>query len=190
MIIMIDNYDSFTYTLVQYFQILHQEVAVFYHDKISLLDIEALSPSHLVLSPGPNSPNEAGISLAAIEHFYKDLPILGVCLGHQCLAQAFGGRIVPAKEIIHGQTSVIHHRQKKLFHHIKNPFKATRYHSLAVEEASLPSCLEIDAWSDDNTIMAISHSDYPLYGVQFHPEAILTEYGLEILKNFICLGNK
>lgn len=183
MLLLIDNYDSFTYNLVQYFQCLKQEVLVFPHDKISIEQIKTLNPQHLVLSPGPKSPNEAGICLEAIREFHTKLPILGVCLGHQCLAQAFGGRIIQAPEIIHGKTSSITHNYQGLFKTIPNPFNATRYHSLAVERESLPSCFSIDAWVND-TIMAISHRNYPLFGVQFHPEAILSEYGMPLLENF------
>ncbi|CAM2978788.1 anthranilate synthase component II [Legionella worsleiensis] len=184
MLLLIDNYDSFTYNLVQYFQCLHQTVIVHPNDHISIDDIRKLAPQFLVISPGPNSPNEAGISLEAIKTLHKELPILGVCLGHQCLAQAFGGTIIPAPEIMHGKTSEIEHNSKGLFKNIPDRFKATRYHSLAVEQASLPECFSIDAWVD-NTIMAISHRQYPLFGLQFHPEAILSQYGLQLLENFL-----
>lgn len=184
MILLIDNYDSFTYNLVQYFQCLKQEVMVIEHDKIDLKTINTLAPQYLVISPGPKAPEDAGISLAAIRTFYKKIPILGICLGHQCLAQAFGGKIIPATEIIHGQTSVITHHYQGLFKTLPNYFKATRYHSLAVESESLPTCFSIDAWSD-STIMAISHRQYPLFGLQFHPEAILSQHGLTLLENFL-----
>lgn len=184
MLLLIDNYDSFTYNLVQYFQCLGQEVLVAKHDQITLQQIKILEPSYLVISPGPNSPNEAGISLAAIEAFHKHVPILGICLGHQCLAQAFGGAIIAAPEIMHGKTSTITHHYQGIFKNIPNNFQATRYHSLAVEVASLPPCFSIDAWAKE-TIMAISHRQYPLFGLQFHPEAILSEHGLTLLENFL-----
>jgi len=183
-LLIIDNYDSFTYNLVQYFQSLNQEVLVYSHDKISIQQIKALAPQYVVLSPGPKSPNEAGICLEVIQVFHHQLPILGICLGHQCLAQAFGGTIIQAPEIIHGKTSIIEHNNQGLFKNIPNHFNATRYHSLAVEALSLPSCFSIDAWAKE-TIMAISHKQYPLFGVQFHPEAILSEYGLDLLDNFL-----
>jgi len=184
MLLIIDNYDSFTYNLVQYFQCLGQEVRVFMHDCISLEMIEQLSPDYLVISPGPKSPQDAGISLAAIDYFYRKLPILGICLGHQCLAHAFGGQIIQAPEIMHGKTSKIGHHKQGLFKELPNFFTATRYHSLAVNINTLPSCFAIDAWAEE-TIMAISHRDYPLYGLQFHPEAILSEHGLQLLAHFL-----
>jgi anthranilate synthase component 2 len=184
MLLLIDNYDSFTYNLVQYFQHLNQEVLVFEHDKISLNEINELDPQYLVISPGPKSPDEAGISLAVIKEFHQKIPILGICLGHQCLAQAFGGIIIPASEIMHGRTSSILHNYQGIFKNIPNLFNATRYHSLAVDVASLPECFSIDAWADE-TIMAISHRQYPLFGLQFHPEAILSEHGLQLLENFL-----
>jgi len=184
MLLLIDNYDSFTYNLVQYFQQLNQDVRVFEHDKINLNQIEKLAPQYLVISPGPKSPIDAGISLAAIQEFHKHIPILGICLGHQCMAQVFGGKIIPAPEIMHGKTSSILHNYQGIFKNIPNLFKATRYHSLAVDVESLPTCFSIDAWAKD-TIMAISHRQYPLFGLQFHPEAILSEYGLQLLENFL-----
>lgn len=184
MLLIIDNYDSFTYNLVQYFQILGQEVLIYTHDKITIKQIKELSPQYLVISPGPKSPDDAGISMEAIHTFHKDIPILGVCLGHQCLAQVFGGNIVSAPEIMHGKISNILHHYQGIFKNIPNYFKATRYHSLAVDIASLPTCFSIDAWADD-TIMAISHRQYPLYGLQFHPEAILSQHGLKLLENFL-----
>lgn len=184
MITVIDNYDSFTYNLVHYLQILGQEVQVFLHDQITVKQIEQLKPSHLIISPGPNSPKEAGISVAAIQYFQQKMPILGVCLGHQSIAYAFGGHIIRAPQIIHGKSFPIFHNKQGLFQDIPNYFQATRYHSLAVECASLPTSLQIDAWTD-STIMAISHREYPIFGLQFHPEAILSEYGLEILQNFL-----
>lgn len=184
MILFIDNYDSFTYNLVHYFQNLDQEVLVYKHDQINCDQIRALAPEHIVISPGPNSPKDAGISLELIENFYQEIPILGICLGHQCLAQAFGGTIVPAPEIMHGKTSKICHNYQRLFKNIPNFFTATRYHSLVAEVESLPTCFSIDAWADE-TIMAISHRQYPLFGLQFHPEAILSQYGMQLLENFL-----
>lgn len=189
MLVIIDNYDSFTYNLVQYFQQLGQDVLVFKHDCITIEAIQQLAPNHIVISPGPKGPKEAGISLAAIEYFYTNTPILGVCLGHQCLAYAFGANIIQAPEIIHGKTSIINHHQIGLFDGLPTPFRAARYHSLAVERDSLPSCFRIDAWTND-TIMAISHRKYPLFGLQFHPEAVLTEHGLQLLSRFINYENK
>lgn len=184
MLLLIDNYDSFTYNLVQYFQILKQEVCVYFNDAISLAEVHALNPSQIVISPGPKGPEEAGISLDIIKHFYSVFPILGVCLGHQCLAHAFGGTIIQANEIFHGKTSLIEHTGQGLFKSIPTPFIATRYHSLAVDRNSLPNCFTVDAWTDD-TIMAISHKKYPLHGLQFHPESILSEHGLELLAQFL-----
>ncbi|RAP38402.1 aminodeoxychorismate/anthranilate synthase component II [Legionella quinlivanii] len=184
MLVLIDNYDSFTYNLVQYFQILGQNVEVVLSDQVTISDIEKLEPEYLVISPGPNRPEDAGISMEAIQYFHQKLPILGVCLGHQCLAQAFGGRIIGAPQIMHGKTSSILHHKLHLFKDIPNPFNATRYHSLLVETSSLPQCFSIDAWAN-NDIMAISHRHYPLYGLQFHPESILTEHGLHLLRNFL-----
>lgn len=184
MLLLIDNYDSFTYNLVQYFQCLDQEVLVVKNDEVSIGDIEALKPDYLVISPGPKGPEDAGISMAAIQYFHQTLPILGICLGHQCLAQSFGASIVRANEIIHGKTSAINHNKQGLFSGLPAHFKATRYHSLAIDPASLPACFSIDAWAD-KTIMAISHREYPLYGLQFHPEAILSEFGLALLGRFL-----
>lgn len=184
MLLIIDNYDSFTYNLVQYFQCLGQEVIVAAHDQINLDRIQQLAPDYLVISPGPKSPDDAGISLAVIHTFYQTIPILGVCLGHQCLAQAFGGTIIKAPEIIHGKTSTILHNNQRLFKGITNYFQATRYHSLAVEINTLPTFFSIDAWANQ-TIMAISHLQYPLFGLQFHPEAILSEHGMSLLENFL-----
>ncbi|ARG97851.1 anthranilate synthase component II [Legionella micdadei] len=184
MLILIDNYDSFTYNLVQYFQSLGQTVRVFANDQVSIEEIEHLAPEYLVISPGPKGPENAGISLAAIKHFYQRIPILGVCLGHQCIAYSFGASIIQAPEIIHGKTSLISHHKQGLFRNLPNPFKATRYHSLAVDISTLPPCFAIDAWAQQ-TIMAISHRQYPLYGLQFHPESILTEYGMTLLGQFL-----
>ncbi|WP_028388480.1 anthranilate synthase component II [Legionella fairfieldensis] len=188
MLLLIDNYDSFTYNLVQYFQCLKQNVFVFENDRINISDIERLSPQYLVISPGPKGPEEAGISLPLIRYFYRKLPILGICLGHQCLAHAFGASIIQAPEIIHGKTSSITHNKRGLFHDLPNCFQAARYHSLAVDSKTLPSCFAIDAWAD-TTIMAISHRQYPLYGLQFHPESVLSEHGLTLLNNFLHYEN-
>ena len=184
MLLVIDNYDSFTYNLVQYFQILGQEVLIYANDGITIPQIKQLAPDYIVISPGPNGPKEAGISLDVIRAFYQDIPILGICLGHQCLAYAFGAEIISAPKIVHGKASRIIHHKQGLFRNIPNPFLATRYHSLAVDCATLPTCFAIDAWAFE-TIMAISHRQFPLYGLQFHPEAILTEHGLQLLSHFL-----
>ncbi|WP_133128213.1 aminodeoxychorismate/anthranilate synthase component II [Legionella nagasakiensis] len=189
MLLIIDNYDSFTYNLVQYFQCLEQEVVIYPHDKIAISDIARLSPDYLVISPGPKAPEDAGISLPAIKHFYQTIPILGICLGHQCLAHAFGGKIIQAPSIMHGKTSNIYHHKQGLFQGVPNHFRATRYHSLIADINTLPTCFAIDAWADE-TIMAISHRQYPLYGLQFHPEAILSEYGMQLLTNFLQYEHK
>ncbi len=193
MLLMIDNYDSFTYNLVQYFGELGAEVCVRRNDQIDIAGIEALDPDQLVISPGPCTPNEAGISVEVIRHFAGKKPILGVCLGHQSIGQAFGGRIVHAGEIMHGKTSLIHHADTGVFAGIANPFEATRYHSLVIEKASLPDCLEVTAWTLDDKgevdeIMGIRHREYPIEGMQFHPESILTEHGHRLLKNFLDIG--
>ena len=189
MLLMIDNYDSFTFNLVQYFQQLGQEVVVKRNDEIMLEEIEALAPDHLVISPGPCTPNEAGISLAAIEHFQGKLPILGVCLGHQAIAQVFGQQVIRAQRVMHGKTSDIAHSKKRLFNELPEPLTVTRYHSLLVDE--IPQQFELDAWFDSpecgREIMAMSHKTLPIFGVQFHPESILTDKGLELLNNFLNL---
>ena len=185
MLLMIDNYDSFTYNLVQYFSELGQEVVVERNDKISLKEIKNLNPEFLVLSPGPCTPNEAGLSLDIVNNFKGKIPILGVCLGHQTIGQAFGGKITHAKTIMHGKTSDIHHTNKGVFKGLSNPFTATRYHSLVIERESLPDCFEITAWTDDEEIMGIRHKELYIEGVQFHPESILSEYGHDLLRNFI-----
>jgi len=185
MVLMIDNYDSFTYNLVQYLGELGEDVRVFRNDAITLDEIEVLDPASLVISPGPCTPNEAGISIPLIERFAGRVPILGVCLGHQSIGQAFGGRVVHAKNVMHGKTSAIHHTGKGVFASLPNPLTATRYHSLVIERATLPECLEITAWSDDGEIMGVRHRSYPIEGVQFHPESILTEAGHELLENFL-----
>jgi len=187
MILMIDNYDSFTYNLVQYLGALKQEVKVFRNDKITIAQIKKLNPKKILISPGPGRPEDAGVSCAVIKEFAKELPILGVCLGHQALGFVYGGKIVQAKELMHGKTSLIYHNKKDIFKSIPNPFEATRYHSLVVDRKSLPSCFEIIAWTKDKEIMGLKHKDYPLWGVQFHPESILTKFGMNILANFLRL---
>ena len=185
MLLMIDNYDSFTYNLVQYFGELGEEVKVIRNDEIDLAGVAALKPDHIVVSPGPCTPNEAGVSVPLIKEFSGKVPILGVCLGHQSIGQAFGGKIVRAKELMHGKTSMIHHTDAGVFHGLPNPFRATRYHSLVIERASLPDCLEITAWTDDGEIMGVRHKTLAVEGVQFHPESILTEHGHAMLANFL-----
>jgi len=185
MLLMIDNYDSFTYNLVQYLAEIGQEVEVVRNDKISIEEINKLNPQYIVISPGPCTPNEAGISLELIEAFKGKIPILGVCLGHQSIGQAFGGKIIHAQTIMHGKTSKISHNNKGVFRGIKNPFIATRYHSLVVEKQTLPNCFDITAWTDDNEIMGIKHKELAIEGVQFHPESILSEHGHDLLKNFL-----
>ena len=184
-LLMIDNYDSFTYNLVQYFGELGAEVLVHRNDEISLAEIEALQPSHLVVSPGPCSPAEAGISVAAIQHFAGKLPILGVCLGHQSIGAAFGGRIIRAQQLMHGKTSVIHTLQQGVFAGLPKDYTVNRYHSLAIERSSCPAVLEVTAWTDDGEIMGVRHRSLPIEGVQFHPESILTEHGHALLNNFL-----
>lgn len=184
MLLMIDNYDSFTYNLVQYLGELGQDVRVYRNDEIDLAKIAQLKPRHIVISPGPCTPNEAGISVPLIHEFSGKIPILGVCLGHQSIGQAFGGHIVHAKQLMHGKTSLIHHNNMGVFKDLPNPFTATRYHSLVIERETLPDCLEITAWTDDGEIMGVRHKTLPIEGVQFHPESILTEYGHELLDNF------
>jgi para-aminobenzoate synthetase component 2 len=186
MILMIDNFDSFTYNLVQYLGEMGEELVVKRNDEISLEDIEALGPDKIIVSPGPCSPNEAGISVATITHFAGKIPILGVCLGHQAMGQAFGGNIVRAKTLMHGKTSPIHHDNKGVFAGLPNPFDATRYHSLVIERSSLPDCLEISAETADGEIMGARHKTLAVEGVQFHPESILTgETGKQLLRNFV-----
>jgi len=191
MLLMIDNYDSFTYNLVQYFGELQADVQVYRNDKITVAEIEKLKPSHLVISPGPCTPNEAGISLEAIRHFAGKIPVLGVCLGHQSIGQAFGGKIVHANAIMHGKTSMIHHKGVGVFQGIESPFEATRYHSLVIEKQSMPDCLEITAWTENDKgevdeIMGVRHKELDVEGVQFHPESILTQHGHAMLKNFLA----
>jgi anthranilate synthase component 2 len=188
---MIDNYDSFTYNIVQYFYELGQDVLVKRNDEITVEDIKRMdNVDAIVISPGPCTPNEAGISVDVIKEFKGVYPILGVCLGHQSIGQAFGAKIVKAKCLMHGKTSKIYHNEKGLFEGIPNPFNAVRYHSLVIDESTLPEDIEITARSEDGEIMAIQHKKYPIWGVQFHPESILTEYGLKLLENFIHLAEK
>ena len=188
MLLMIDNYDSFSYNIVQYFGQLGEEVRVFRNDKITLEEIGALRPERLVISPGPCSPDEAGISVAAIKHFSGKLPILGVCLGHQAMGAAFGGNVVRSVSLMHGKTSPIFHDGREIFAGLPSPFQATRYHSLVVERPTLPDCLEVTAWVENGEIMGMRHRELPLWGVQFHPESILTEGGMQILKNFLTIS--
>ncbi len=194
MLLMIDNYDSFTYNLVQYLGELGATVQVVRNDQISLADIAALAPQHIVISPGPCSPNEAGISVATIQQFAGKIPILGVCLGHQSIGQAFGGRIVRAHSVMHGKVSPIYHQNLGVFRGLPSPFQATRYHSLVIEQDSLPACLEVTAWTETPTgeldeIMGVRHKTYLVEGVQFHPESILTEHGHHLLQNFLTLSD-
>ncbi|RLB09710.1 MAG: anthranilate/aminodeoxychorismate synthase component II [Deltaproteobacteria bacterium] len=185
MILMIDNYDSFTYNLVQALAALGKEIVVYRNDQISIDEIEKLKPACIVISPGPGTPSKAGISVELIKRFASKIPILGVCLGHQAIAEAFGGKIVRAPRIMHGKTSLIYHDGKTIYKGLPNPFEAVRYHSLIVEKKSLPSCFEISAWTDMDEIMGIRHKEYPVEGVQFHPESIMTKKGNELLKNFV-----
>jgi len=190
MMLMIDNYDSFTYNLVQYLGELGADVQVRRNDQISLQEIENLRPERIMISPGPCTPNEAGVSMQVIEKFAGKLPILGVCLGHQSIGQVFGGKVIHAKEIMHGKTSMIHHNNTGVFSGLKNPYVATRYHSLVIEKESLPDCLEITAWTENedgsmDEIMGLRHKEFNIEGVQFHPESILTEHGHDLLRNFL-----
>lgn len=190
MLLMIDNYDSFTYNVVQYLGELGAEVQVVRNDEISVADIKALAPQQIVISPGPCTPNEAGISMAVIEAFAGVVPILGICLGHQCIGQVFGGKVVRARKVMHGKTSPIHHRGEGVFRGLSEPFEATRYHSLVVEKESLPACLEITAWTgteagEIDEIMGLRHRELSIEGVQFHPESILTAHGHDLLRNFL-----
>jgi anthranilate synthase/aminodeoxychorismate synthase-like glutamine amidotransferase len=191
MILIIDNYDSFTYNLVQYLGELSRRedvakrIEVFRNDKVTISQIEDMQPEGILISPGPGTPEEAGVSNSVIEHFAPCIPILGVCLGHQCIGHVFGARIGSAKNLMHGKTSFIYHDGEGVYEGVKNPFEATRYHSLAIQEGSLPSCLKLCAWTEDGEIMGVRHIDYPLEGVQFHPESILTKVGKKILLNFL-----
>jgi len=190
MVLMIDNYDSFTFNLVQYLGELGAEVEVHRNDQITIEDIEAMKPERIMVSPGPCTPNEAGISMQAIEHFAGKLPLLGVCLGHQSIGQVFGGKIIHAKEIMHGKTSMIYHNGEGVFTGLENPYEATRYHSLVIEKESLPDCLEVTAWTQNedgsiDEIMGVRHKELQIEGVQFHPESILTQHGHDLLQNFL-----
>lgn len=185
MLLMIDNYDSFTYNLVQYFSELGEKVVVYRNDEITLEKIAQLNPGRIVISPGPCTPNEAGVSLAVINQFSQKIPVLGVCLGHQSIGQAFGGRVVHAKQLMHGKTSPIFHHNTGVFRGLPSPFTATRYHSLVVERSTLPDCLEITAWTEDGEIMGIRHKTLAIEGIQFHPESILSEHGHQMLENFL-----
>ena len=184
---MIDNYDSFTYNLVQYLGELGEDLKVFRNDKLTLTGIGRLNPQRIVISPGPGRPHDAGISRDVIKKFSQDIPILGVCLGHQCIAEVFGGKVIPADRLMHGKTSFISHNASDIFKDIDNPFEATRYHSLIVEKKSLPKDLEVIAWTKQGEIMGIKHKRWPVWGVQFHPESILTRPGKKILGNFLSL---
>ncbi|WP_029132342.1 aminodeoxychorismate/anthranilate synthase component II [Sedimenticola selenatireducens] len=191
MLLMIDNYDSFTYNLVQYFGELGADVRVYRNDGITLEEIAALKPAQIVISPGPCTPNEAGVSVAAIQRFAGQIPILGVCLGHQSIGQAFGGRIVHAREVMHGKTSLIYHANVGIFNGLNDPYTATRYHSLVIDRKSLPDCLEITAWTQDaagemDEIMGVRHREMNVQGVQYHPESILSEHGHDLLRNFLA----
>lgn len=184
-ILMIDNYDSFTFNLVQYFGILGAKIKVCRNDKISLSDIEEMNPLKIVISPGPGRPADAGISNSLIKHFYKNIPILGVCLGHQCIGEVFGADIINSGIVVHGKTSLIYHDNKTIFKGLDNPFKAARYHSLIINKNNIPSCFEVSSTTEDGIVMGIRHKNYKLEGIQFHPESFLTPYGLKILQNFL-----
>jgi anthranilate synthase component 2 len=190
MILMIDNYDSFTYNIVQYLAELKADVKVYRNDELTLSDIERLSPEKIVISPGPCTPNEAGVSVDTIKTFAGQIPILGICLGHQSIGQAFGGQIVRAKQVMHGKTSLIHHGDSGVFKNLSNPFQATRYHSLVIDQTTLPDCLEVTAWTENadgrlDEIMGVRHKELCIEGVQFHPESILTQHGHDLLSNFL-----
>jgi anthranilate synthase component 2 len=190
MILMVDNYDSFTYNVVQYLAELKAEVQVYRNDQITIADIEQLAPEKIVISPGPCTPNEAGISVEAIKYFAGKIPILGICLGHQSIGQAFGGEIVRAKQVMHGKTSMIHHNDSGVFAGLTNPYEATRYHSLVISQNSLPDCLEVTAWTQNedgsrDEIMGVRHKELAVEGVQFHPESILSQHGHDLLANFL-----
>lgn len=194
MILMIDNYDSFTYNIVQYLGELGETVVVHRNDAISIAEIRQLAPEQIVISPGPCTPNEAGISMAIIETFCEAIPILGICLGHQCIGQVFGGKIVKARRVMHGKTSEIHHDGKGVFTGLASPFTATRYHSLVIDEGSVPECLEVTAWTQpeagNREIMGVRHKHLAIEGVQFHPESILTQHGHRLLENFLSQTRK
>lgn len=185
---MIDNYDSFTYNLVQYLGELGEEIRVYRNDRITIREIEAMEPERIVISPGPCTPNEAGISVEVVKYFGGKVPILGVCLGHQSIGAAFGGDIIRAPRLMHGKTSIIYHDGRTIFEGLPNPFEATRYHSLIIKKETLPDCLEITAWTDADEIMGVRHREFIIEGVQFHPESILTRVGKDLLRNFLRLG--
>ena len=187
MVLMIDNYDSFTYNLVQYFGELGADLAIYRNDKISINQVNKLDPEKIIISPGPCTPNEAGISCQLIRDYAGRVPILGVCLGHQCIGQVFGGNIVRANRLMHGKTSPIYHKNREIFQGLPSPFDATRYHSLIIQHESLPDCLELTAWTDQEEIMGIQHKEMSIYGVQFHPESILTIEGKKLLSNFLSV---
>ncbi len=188
MLLMIDNYDSFTYNLVQYLGELGEEIRVYRNDRITIREIEAMEPERIVISPGPCTPNEAGISVEVVKYFGGKVPILGVCLGHQSIGAAFGGDIIRAPRLMHGKTSIIYHDGRTIFEGLPNPFEATRYHSLIIKKETLPDCLEITAWTDADEIMGVRHREFIIEGVQFHPESILTRVGKDLLRNFLRLG--
>ena len=185
MLLMIDNYDSFTYNLVQYVGEMSADLTVVRNDRITIPEIRNLNPGRIILSPGPCTPSEAGVCVEVVRELHKEFPILGVCLGHQAIGEALGGKVVKAGEIFHGKTSSIVHTGKEIFSNIPSPFTATRYHSLIVERDTLPMCLEVTAWTDNGVIMGLRHREYPTFGVQFHPESIATEHGKQILENFL-----
>ena len=189
MLLLVDNYDSFTYNLFQYLSELGEEVVVVRNDEITVAEIEKMKPDRIVISPGPSTPKNAGISNEVIRHFGSKLPLLGVCLGHQCIGYTYGGIVSGAKQIMHGKSSKIHHSGQGVFAGLPDPFSAIRYHSLAVNRDSLPDCLEVTAWTDDGEIMGMRHKTHPVEGIQFHPESFMTEHGKDILKNFIT-GNR
>jgi anthranilate synthase/aminodeoxychorismate synthase-like glutamine amidotransferase len=190
MLLMIDNYDSFTYNLVQYLGELGEDIEVFRNDKVTLKEVERLGPDKIVISPGPGRPEDAGISMDLIRHVAGKVPMLGVCLGHQCIGQVYGGRIVGAPRLMHGKTSSIHHDGRTIFDGLENPFDATRYHSLVIEGKTLPECLELSAWTDRDEIMGVRHKEHFVEGIQFHPESILTAEGKRLLRNFLGLVEK
>ena len=195
MLLMIDNYDSFTFNLVQYLGELGQEVKVVRNDALTVAQIRALKPAHIMISPGPGTPDDAGVSLELLGGLAGEIPVFGVCLGHQAIGQAFGGKVIRAKEIMHGKTSLVHHRGEGVFAGLPNPFEATRYHSLVVEQSTLPECLEVTAWTEHadgslDEIMGLRHKTLPIEGVQFHPESILTQHGHDLLRNFLGLPLK
>jgi anthranilate synthase component II len=185
MIVLIDNYDSFTYNVAQAFGLLGADIRVYRNDALTVKEVEAMQPSHIIISPGPGDPDDGGISLDVIRELGPRIPLFGVCLGHQCIGQAFGGKVVRAPRLMHGKTSMIYHRESPLFTGVPNPFEATRYHSLVVEEAELPASIKVTAFTEQGEIMALKHTEYPIVGVQFHPESILTTYGPRIMQNFL-----